>query len=394
MSAAKLFPQFKHVPPTKLRKAIQELETLHTGAGGQNSTRWQALLDKLRSQTPLSNFEKKQMAANCGSIPDNLRHRFAELFIRDLDEGLLADVSQTIAFMLGPCEAIDLLTHQEIKAKFGDKHLPPGVFRALNKLGKDQDEQDWVDSELRSSIAPNELVTSLQPSGASRSYSFGQKRIIRRILLSKVTASIVNTQYHTILDFLFALKDENADCLILLDGLLGNYFQFDRNWSGKVLDESYFLNNLFSRLPELLGSEDRLNQYRNIDLLRLKITEISNVLKELNAVEPDRGTFWRKYLARCQYVEPKRINKNSVAVAFAFSNFVVVEFAPVGRAALLYDRNTFDSKVRFREDWRIMDSVKAFPPYSADGRLLHYSDWQIKFNELIILLLRQGGAKG
>jgi hypothetical protein len=392
MSASKLFPQFRQVPPNKLQKAVEEMAAMNAAAGRINIGRWETLLDKLRSRTPLTNFEKKQLTANCGGIPDNLQESFSELFRRNLDEDVLADVSQAIAFNLAPSKAIALLTHQEIRAKFGDTHLPPGVFQALDKLGRDPDEQNWVDLAIRNSMTPKDLIASLQPIGFSIIFSVGQKRIIRRILSSKATSAIVNMHFPSIFDLLSALRDKDSDSIELVDILLGNYFQFDSNWSGKVLDERFFLNNLVSRLPDLSSRETRINQYRNIELLRRKISEISNVLKELNAVEPDRGTFWRKYLPQCHYVEPKRISRTAVAVAFAFPNFVIVEFAPVGRAALLYDRNIFDSTIRSREDWRTMESVKACPPYSTDGRLVHHSDWQGKFNEMITLLLRQGWA--
>ena len=392
MSAAKLFPPYEHVHPTALVEALEALSKLHSGSGMNNAKRWERLLEKVRNGERLSPFEIIQIGCNSSLIPAELQEKFAKLFRIQVNEDILQAVSQSVSIQLAPSEAIALLTHQEILDKFGRDHLPNGVFIAAEHLARDPEELEWINSELAKNVSVSSLIHSFSVMAYGSALSPGQKRILRSTLTASRLHLVLNKQFEEIYRLLGELKSESTDCLLIVDEMLGQYFAADSSWTTKVLDEKFFLATLLSRIPELAPEKTRMHLYKNIELLRKKVNELNDVLKMLNDVEPNRGNFWRRYLSQCHYVEPKRLDKGSVATAFAFPNFVIVEFAPVGTSALLYERSAFDSEVRSTKNWRNLDFVKPFPPYTNDGRLLHMANWERRFNEVIVLLLRNAGS--
>ncbi|WP_413292324.1 hypothetical protein ACLSU7_13045 [Bdellovibrio sp. HCB185ZH] len=392
MSAPKLFPAYVQVQPVSLSDALESLAQIYAGSGSNNSHRWERLLEKIRNGERLSAFEKVQMACNCGSIPIELQDAFGNVFRDQLTEEVLLSASQAISTLLAPAEAITLLTHKEIIDAYGQKHLPPGTFKASGILGREQAEKQWLDLEVANGTSISDLIHSFSVPILGKAFSTGQKRLLRAIVTAPRLHVVLNQQFEVIWTLLSGLNADGTDCLALVDEMLGHYFVADSSWATKVLEEKFFLGILLSRISTLSRDKTRINQYKNIELLRKKVDEINNVLKMLNDVEPDRGNFWRKYLPLCHYVEPKRIDKGLVATAFAFPTFVIVEFAPVGTSALLYERSTFDTEIRSTKNWRDLNVVRPFPPYSNDGRLLHMSNWERKFNELIVMLLRKGGG--
>ncbi len=389
--SAKLFPPFISVYPTTLISAVESLSKMHSGTGLSQTPRWQRLLDKIRKGDKLTAFEKIQMANNCGSIPTEMQEAFGILFRNDLNEETLTSASLAAATMLAPSESIQLLTHLDIVRQLGEKHLPSGVFAAKAALGRDPDEATWLDSKIREGVLISDVLKSFELTGLG-TLSPGQKRIARKLITSPSLHSIVNKEFNVIMNLLVALRSDGNDALALVDEMLAHYFIADPAWTTKVLEEKFFLAIILSKLPVLSSENSRVHQYRNIELLRKKAHEITDALKMLNDAEPERGDFWRKYISFCHYVEPKRIDKTTVATAFAFPAFVVVDYGPKGSAALLYERKTFEASVRETKRWRDLDFVKSFPPYTNDGRLVHGNNWQRQFNDMIVFLLRNGGT--
>jgi hypothetical protein len=379
------------VPPTTLILAIESLSSFHSGAGLVNTSRWERLLKKVETGERLRDIEKIQMANNCGSIPLQLRVPFGDLFRKDLTDEVLIASSAGLASILSPHETVELLTHPKLLLEHGADHLPSGAIEGRAALGKESEEAKWLDARIQEGISFASLISSFSFSGDINNLTPGQRRLCRLTFASSHLHLVVNGEFPAIFGVLRQLHSNGTDALALIDQILGNYFMADQAWTTKVLDSKYFLSSIIGKIPELTGESTRLNQYKNIELLRRKISEISDALKMLNDAEPERGDFWRKYISLCHYVEPKRIDSITVATAFAFPTFVVVDYGPKGSAALLYERKTFEAKVRATRRWRDLEFVRPLAPYTNDGRLIHGANWQRQFNEMIVMLLRNGG---
>lgn len=390
MSSARIFPPYSQVPPTSLADAVESLSKLQSGSGLPSSKRWDRLLEKIRHGASISDFEKIQLANNCAFIPEELREQFGKIFRNELSVDVLDSSSSSAALLLGPHELITLLTHSEVIAKHGRKHLPNGVFLAGESLGNEAKEKIWLNSKLLERPSLPDLI-KLFARLDTTSLSTGQRRLARSLIAAPNLHLVIHKEFGFIIELLGSLKIDGTDPLALVDEMLGHYFVADESWSTKVLDEKFFLAALIGKLSNIAPKNSRLDQHRNIELLRKKILEINNALKMLNDAEPERGNFWKTYISLCQYVEPKRIDAATVATAFVFPTFVIVDYGPTGSAALLYERTTFEEKVRATKRWRDMEFVRPLAPYTNDGRLVHSSGWQRKFNDLIVMLLRNGG---
>lgn len=391
--ALKLFPPFIKVEPTNLISANESVSTLYTSFGFGNLRRWEQLLEKIEILSPLSSIEKIQLALNIVSIPVDLHTKFKALFVKDLTDDVVIPVCQSIVYNISPPQTIEILMSDDV-SHMASAYLSIGIKEYKTEIIS-LDEQEFVDAVLEEGTSIESFLTSFStPSIKSNTLSLGQKRLSKHILSSKNLTAVVNAQFKFIFSMISEAKEDGADALGIIDDILKNYFTEDPLWATKVLDEKFFLYSILKRLPQLSNGAIKFSSYKHIEMLRKKRDELEDILKLLNDSNENRGTFWQKYLSLCEYVESKEIGKTGVATVFAFANFAVVEYAPMG-AALLYDRNVFDQTVRRTRTWRSEDHYMPFSPYTNDGRLLHLptnNGWWSKFNEVIVLLLRNGGS--
>lgn len=389
--ALKLFPPFIKVEPKNLISANESVSKLYTSFGFGNVRRWEQLLEKIKLSSPLSPIEKIQLALNIVSIPDDLHLNFKTLFVKDLTEEIVISVCQSVVSNISPPQTIGILTSDEVSS-LANAYLSEGIKQHKTELTSLND-QEFVDLVLEEGNSIENFLKSFSvPSNKLDTFSLGQKRLSKCILSSRNLAAVLNTQFTFIFALISEAKDDGVDALGIVDDILKNYFMEDPRWTTKVLDEKFFLFSILKRLPQLSNGAIKFSSYKHIEMLRKKRDELEDILKLLNDSNENRGTFWKRYLSLCEYVESKEIGRTGVATVFAFSNFAVVEFAPMG-AALLYDRSVFDQTVRRTRNWRSEDHYMPFPPYTNDGRLLHLpanNGWWSKFNEVLVLLLRNG----
>ena len=388
-----IFPPFTIVAPFFLQKASDEVSVYLSSENIVDTGRWRRLLNKLGKAEPLTQLEKVQLINNYLSIPEELKSQFMRAFMDGLDKDTLDLASRRVMSLLAPSETIMLLSDSLILERFGHAHLPPGVYEARELISNGDAEAIWVNSIIDVSFQIGTFLCRFAVlDGVKKQLSQGQKRLAKLAISSPNLSSLIKDQYPDILDTLAKMGGSDDDSLKLIDRMLHNYFSFDQAWSTKVLDNEYFLRHMVTHVDYSYPSiGKRLNQYKNISLLKNKIVEIANAIELLNKAEPDRGNFWKNYLSQCQYVEAKRIDSSVVGTAFAFSTFVIVDYGPKGNAALLYDRKTFEESIRSSSHrWRDEALLKSYPPYTNDGRLIHRSNWQREFNHLIVFLLSQG----
>lgn len=389
--SAKLFPPFHTVEPRTLLSALEAVSNLYSSLGSNNPRRWEQLIEKVRSNTSISSFEKVQLALNIASIPADLHYNFGKLFVAGIDDDCISTVAQHASSTIGPRELLELLAHQDL-ISISSKYLSKGIVDHLPGL-LSQDEKQYFDSLLEDGQSILDLLNSFKVSENEPLLANGKKRLSRIILESRALPSVLNAQFQTVSQLLDAFRLAGEDALSLLDEVLKNYYAIDPSWGTKVLDEKFFLTSVLMKVPTLADGKIKSGLYRHIDLLRKKRDELDDILKLLNDSNENRGTFWKKYLSLCEYVESKELGRTSVASVFAFSTFAIVEFAPMG-AALLYDRKVFDEKIRSSKNWRDISNCMSVPTHTDDGRLLHLpsnNGWWPKFNSIIIHLLRNGG---
>lgn len=388
---AKLFPPFLSVEPKTLLAALDSVSKLYLSLGSNNPRRWEQLIEKVRVMSPLSPFEKVQIALNITSVPTDIHANFISLFLANLDDDCVSSVGQYASSSIGPRELLELLSHEDV-IKLSSKYLSKGIVEHISGLVS-LDERSYFNSLLEDGCSIADLLKSFKVSESEAFLTVGKKRIALIILESTSLPSVLNTQFDTVFLLLDSFRICGEDALGLLDNVLKNYFTIDPAWGTKVLDEKFFLAKVLAKAPLLADGKVKSGLYKNIDLLRKKRDELDDILKLLNDSNENRGTFWEKYLTLCEYVESKEIGRTSVASVFAFSTFAIVEFAPMG-AALLYDRKVFDEKIRSSRNWRDVSNCMPVPMHTEDGRLLHLpsnNGWWPKFNSIIIHLLRSGG---
>ncbi|MBU6154130.1 MAG: hypothetical protein KGP28_07495 [Bdellovibrionales bacterium] len=115
---------------------------------------------------------------------------------------------------------------------------------------------------------------------------------------------------------------------------------------------------------------------------------ILEVLKDLEAVELERAVYWSRKLEFCSFVETRKFRNGRarVAVAFGIGQYVIVEFAPRGNAAMLYLANDFEKSIRNKDGWRVPELGQAYAGLTepgAPGSIWHRKGWQGVADRLI-----------
>ena len=388
------FPELKLVRPRKLIEALQKLPDFDVSlTGGPSGLLWMRLLERIKNGEHLSNLEKTQAMNNFANLPIELVSVFLLAFEKNLDPNVLLRSSKTLNLTLQPYRLANYLAGDSILKKFGNSHLTKGLYDNREYFKSNQATL-FCDKLLES---PNSIFERIREfainTEANNILNFGQLEILRTLFTRANCHRLLDLDPLHLIGFSSCFPEQQFSPIQSIDRVLLSYMTAVANWHAQLLDKNnplarfvyYLTENNTPANREILGS-------KVIQDVLSKLNELTNVISRLNEVEPDRGNFWRNYLKFADYVLFKKFPfpQKYIACAFAFQNIVVVEFAPTGNAAYIYDRETFENQIRTGSDWKKRELTKRSPGFSKDGRLFHQSAWQSHFSRFLQYHIRNG----
>lgn len=388
-----MFSPFKDLvhQPSSLRKAASEIpnfESIYNASKSFNLT-WERILGKIKRKDDLDAKEIQRILLYFTLIDDQELYENLKYILenkkstKDIETGLLVlnnDIREI--------EPIRFILKLNNLANIYSKILNEGIINNKDAI-IDEGWQGLINNLLKK--IPEDGVSSFK-----EQFKLKNKHNIWRDLLYSMID--LDTSGIYLLNYIYEISQEigseeqiEQSDMNKFDRWVGKFISSGQSWEGKVLNNDYPLVKLaYFFLEKLMITKEELSV--NLRKVLEQRENLLNAIDLLN-IEKARGDFWKEWIESTDRVIPKKDSSTTVAVAFFFGNTVIVEFAPTGNAAHLYNKDDFlnlNKKATKVIDWKNKEESKKtrIPRTRKDGTLHHTGNWKGQFTGVIRYLLR------
>jgi hypothetical protein len=373
--------------PSKLTAAVSKLRDFDVEPlDGQQPRLWELFLQKLRDGRAITNGDRMVGLINFLMIPPDLRGRFQRAFEAGLPLDLLrkAIVRFCEDFQLPDSVGVLLQLPQGL---FAGVYFPPSVSQLRSEeLAYTEDN---IVSIARAGRNQMKFVLGLAVDPKRSRFTAAQIKVLNRLSSRGNAARFLDGSMHSFVDVFLDGFENPLEAASLVNQFLESYLEEVASWKTEVLSKSKPIGVFLEWLRQT--HEDKRRILLGLPSVREILKQhslILEVLKDLEAIELERADYWSRKLEFCSFVETRKFRNGRarVGVAFGIGQYVIVEFAPRGNAAMLYSASDFERSIRSKDGWRVPELGQAYEGLTepgAPGSIWHRRGWQGVADRLI-----------
>lgn len=382
------FRTFSWVQPSQIQKEVRSIPVFYgQNLDASNTSRWNRILIKLKSQNQLTQIELSTCLFNLDKIDSSVFHLFESQFCKRISITTISSLCRRLSETLSPIDTIRFILAKEDPYWKLEELLPKGLLKHRNELAIG-DIKSLVSLTLTNGSGIRELVEDLSPPLSSQGLSIGQQTIVKFACESPYSFIMIDQDQSWLVESVEKLDGSDVEKVKLIDNCVQKYIEKHKKWRTTLLKTDDPLANLCDSVQKTYASHIN-EEFRKIaywiSLVIEEIHKLKRTIESLAKISPDRGEYWQNKIVESDGVHIKSLLNGVVGLAVTFGDYMIVEFAPTGNAAYIYKKDQFEEFIAKRSDWKDKEMTVTFPGYTRDnGTLVHNAHgWTGTFDALV-----------